>query len=530
MKKNFFTGPISRREALIGLGIAGIGAFTMLPFKNEHAEANTLNPYSPLGILFDEIRGKYKNDTEALQAALYIVNEKGNGTIILGAGKTYKIEKGISIHADKVNLVCYNGTATLDFSSVTSSPAIKLIGSSSKNNSPRNNMHRIEGVIIKGANRSGVVGVDFSSQTSYTSFYSMDRFSIVDFVVCLKIGSNSWGNQFTNGSITTSNGTCVLVPGDGENYGERLTFQNVTFYNSKEAVNAQSGSASIYFINCSFDYCFRFFKIKSGAIMVQSSHLETGKEKADQSPLIEISGDGGSLHISNSVMRIYGEWTRNYLGVVEGNTENSVNFGGLYLNNCHLDIHDNNYKKEALISGNGRVVASGLSAYYNGLKTPIAKQINLLSISGSERDLSEWTTDRHVGYLPATLDTDNKRSGKPSILLSSSTEGQKRNMKFRFMSDPSKKPLISFNLKTEFFNKDEFYIKFRCLNMNGEILATDSSEKYNESHDWEIIKYQPRITVVPSGTTYMEIEFATMESGWSLKTKVWINDLLINLV
>ena len=133
----------------------------------------------------------------------------------------------------------------------------------------------LKGLRIKGSNpsnfqdttqRHGQTGIEAGYRTdteTYTDgFFSnaVENVSIENFDVGVRLLSRAYILNFKDCGFGYCY-TCVELPYKmegttqiAEDYGERISFQGCTFYNSWTLVKAENGDADFYFNQCSFDY------------------------------------------------------------------------------------------------------------------------------------------------------------------------------------------------------------------------------------------------------------------------------------
>jgi hypothetical protein len=369
------------------------------------------------------------NDRNAIQSALDAVAASGGGTIYF-PDKTYKLNSGITWNATLVSIV---GTGTqFDFSGQTTGASIDVIRDTTTRGNDgfaqiKNSSRYLEGIYFKGpgANVTAVKLFNFNETynlllpslsgiqvrnggaSSYYigAYYKRGAFNIA-------FNTFSFGQIQPLDNVNTAVAYPVYIDTAGLNGGERQNFTNCYFGGSK-CVATILNFTTVFFENCSFDYCDKFFYTEIGSVHINNSHLESNR---DVDYWFEIGTDGinASISIANSDFVISGEHNNYELG-----NNNSTN-GGIFLTNITFTFGSNLYKKPFLIGGSGRVLYSQLTFKRDEPKIPISKYNNLLAFADVE-NVNLLLNLQNVDTSTTKIDSINQLSGNACIRISTTT-------------------------------------------------------------------------------------------------------------
>lgn len=218
------------------------------------------------------------NDAATVQAHLdYVKSTWGSGVLVLPAGKTLKMNSGITIPT-KVRLD-HTG-ATLDFSALSTTTGVAitindsdwcpLVGSGGliigpsgdPRTTPTNTADVSIGVKVTGA-RLDIIGLNVRSfgrgvRTSY---------------------SNTWSLTFRGGGIYQCYYN-IWADNDADvasNAGESIVFDGLTIYNAVKGMRICGNGVSAFFNHCRIDYLLtRFGEIEDARVHFTNCHIEVG--------------------------------------------------------------------------------------------------------------------------------------------------------------------------------------------------------------------------------------------------------------
>ena len=493
----------------------------VLKMKNEFSERG-------INAKWNGILPSNSDNSSLLQSLIdYCKTNKIKMRIRFPSGRYY-FKSGITLYSDLVTLIA-EGEVIFDFGQVTSGVAVYITGTT--NEISKAYAQRMIGIRVVGNYVTGVTGIKIDTPTvGFNSFqFDFGEGSIEGFMRGLEFGSNTWVNTIKKVRIESTKGTCVYMPASVINAGERLTFDDCNFHNSKEAICIETGTASVYVKNSSIDYCSRLITAKGGAsIYVTDSHLETGQGMQDKDYLFYIEGDGSSISIVNSHLLFFGAYSNYPIGKVNQESGKETNFGGLFISQCKLKVQYDLYVRTTLIEGDGRALAERLFGDYNSLRVPFSRYQNLLAYGNfyQDGDLNEWQTR---GTKPTIDQTVGKR-GTSSAHFNVSYSGDRRRMHTILNYHFGSKVAISFYLKTSgMATNNSLNLIFKYLDKNGTVIGTALSTGFNTGveSDWKPVFYQPNLPAT-SGVTQIEIELDT--GGWETSSNAWVDDFVVNLL
>ncbi len=458
------------------------------------------------------------DDAPAIQAAIAASETAGQGAVTFPPG-TYKCTTGLRLAADRTSLVAPAG-AILDFSNVTAGVALAIDATLGDMNDTLqfNLRHQARGLRIVGGDGTGVVGVRLESAKSFVAAFNFVDCAFDGFSTGVTIGRNSWVNNFFNCSFRSRKGTCLTVPGGGENYGERTTLIGCTFYNSAVAFSQAWDYADTYMIGCSLDFCPRILTVSAGTVSLVGCHLEANE---DTDYYWFVSGDGSLLQIANSQVLSVAA----HLSYELGFCDSTVNSGGLELSDCFVDVPA--YRRPTLIAGTGRVTARGLSCRRADVRVPVS---NVLSaVPGhfdSAANLAAWT---QYGSDRAMIDTGIKQAGAGSVKFAVSGPGRNCALRADAPIRPQQRLALSYYLRSAGLAGAglQFSVTLTYQDRNGNPLQSERLQDLSVDQPFTLTV--PPVASAPAGTVSARITFST--GRWPSKVPaVWLDELVINVL
>lgn len=216
------------------------------------------------------------DDAPTVQAHLdWVKATYGRGRVVVAAPSgMVKCGRGIVVPA-KVQLVMDHGGTFLDFTAVTSGPAITVAD---------DDFTPLVGVSLVGPN-SGRSLTDTSIGVSVTgSRLRLYDLQVKEFGRGVDVAhTDTWLVSVVGGSIWNC-GTCLyadLVAASASNAGEQILLDNVTLYNSTRAINAAGNGLDLKISNSSIDYCTKFGSIADAWVYFSGCHLESSGNVSD---------------------------------------------------------------------------------------------------------------------------------------------------------------------------------------------------------------------------------------------------------
>lgn len=215
------------------------------------------------------------------------------GTVMLAPGDTLSVQETIELDVSRHRIL--GDRSTIVLAGMGAGPLIRCRGTAPQP------LHQpwavLEGVELRGPTRDGdQVGIAFETRPAdgkpAAAHIEVRNVSVHDFGTGISIGDNSYCLTFSNCMVGKC-GTCVLIPEAIVNAGERIEFLGSTLFDSEVGLDIRSGSAEIYLLGSSLDYCRALATINNGQIHAVSSHLEFDRSNAD--PPIRISGSSGAF-------------------------------------------------------------------------------------------------------------------------------------------------------------------------------------------------------------------------------------------
>jgi hypothetical protein len=459
------------------------------------------------------------DDAPAIQGAIAASEAAGQGAVTFSPG-TYKCTTGLRLAADRTSLVAPAG-ATLDFSQLSAGAALAVDATLTNiNDAPQSNLrHQVRGLRILGRDDSGAVGVQLDSKRSFVGAFNFVDCATDGFLTGVRIGNNSWLNNFINCSFRSPRGTCLGIPAGAENYGERTTFVGCTFYNSAVAVSQGWGYADTYLIGCSVDFCKRMLTVSGGSVSLVSCHLEASQ---DDDYYWFVSGDGSLLQIAHSQI----------LSVVPhrafelGYSDASVGNGGLELSDCFVEVPA--YERPTLVAGAGRVAARNITCRQSGVSPPVSAVLG--AVRGrfdSVSDLAGWT---QYGMDRATIDTSTKQAGTGAVKFAVSSPGRDCSIRADTVMHPQQRLAVSYYVRSSGLGaaKAAFTVDLIYQDRKGNALRAQRLHRLTADQPFTLT--MPHVeSVAPAGTASARIALST--DRWQSTTPaVWVDELVVNVV
>ncbi|MBB3108560.1 hypothetical protein FHS18_000588 [Paenibacillus phyllosphaerae] len=456
------------------------------------------------------------DDAPFIQAAVNS-HRLGGNKISFNGMKTYKINSELQFMVDRHTIDGHG--CTLDCSGIQSGQAIKITSSLTGSNK---NEHGIKDLILRGSNRENVIGINMDgSDGKVLNSYYFERINIRDFVTGVRIYSNAYIVKFHSVNIVSPIGVCVYIPAGGTNYGERIVLDDCTLFDSKEGLRNENGSSTVMLNKVSVDYCYRAITITAGRVFAVNCHFECSKNKTDQDNQFYVSGDGGSLHIVASAILMGGNWEKYSIGYVNQTKGNETHYGGLLIDNCSIEVDYNNYNRKFLVDGEGRVLLSNITSYFNGLRgVRIANSLNHLADGSfeSSNPLGQWETQYELPIISNT----NPKEGKQSVIFQTTLRQQ------MFVDLPYRVPQkinISYWInivRLEVGNTLSVTLSYLDSNKN---VLSNVRVTHKTIQEWTQIRWQPGPAVPPAGTLFIRLTFDT--AGWQQGSEVYLDDVYI---
>lgn len=273
------------------------------------------------------------NDAAGIQAALDAIVATGKrGTLVLPAGKTAKVNSGLTINSSYV-FIEGNG-ATLDFSSQTTGTAMTWTASvDPPYEQAANAMSRLT---LKGNDRAGsVIGLKFDGPTTGNvgvSHMSFDRLSIHAFATGISLEDRSYTLNFYGCDIYDCFRGVNQVVG-GTDYGERYNFGGCVFFNCNIGCDLYSGDYN--FVGCSLDYSHQLFNINGGKVTCTGCHFENQDDWSDAVACFSVTGGSGSLKVYGGYMFLSRRTTPTLPEIVTVSANTGQ--GGAWFHGVHFD-------------------------------------------------------------------------------------------------------------------------------------------------------------------------------------------------
>jgi hypothetical protein len=331
-------GFLSRRGWLAGMGSGG------LAWLSADLEGGRPARVGQPGTEWVSVRGDgYRaqgngvvNDGPAIQAAHDdIVRSGRRGVLYLPPG-AYRIGAGLRLDASFVSLVSdgavinaaglaagaaltVSGTAAPPYDqSLTSISGLKIVGPGRDRDvlGLRFNRDAVEPdssagpshLTVRNCNLSGFsIGISFENYCYNVDLYSCDAYDC---------------------------GTCISLPRDTIDAGERIVFHGGTFFNSGLAIESRNGNSMLSVIGSSLDYNDRQLVIDQAHVTLTNCHVEARDHAVTP---ISVAGNGGSLHVSGGWFVLTGDSARKVPAIVECTVDpesaGGVSFQGTFLSN-----------------------------------------------------------------------------------------------------------------------------------------------------------------------------------------------------
>jgi hypothetical protein len=470
------------------------------------------------------------DDGACIRAAiqdLIITKNIQHVTLLLDA-KTYSLKSPITLYANRLTLRAESG-AILDGSQIMGLPTIMIDSLDGNGQSYSvSAIHGIEGIKVIGNNNVNSDGIKFNSLGNFVSGYRVANCEILNFDTCVTVGNNSYILNFDKVVISSPNGSCVHIPSGLTNAGERITFNECTFFNSKNNIKQENGSSDVYLTNCSLDYSDQWIYVNTGRVYASHCHFETGNQYIDNDTLFDVRGDGAFLSIKNSDIHVYGTRKNFAIGNVYQLGGLEVNWGGLSLEDIWVNLSD--YQRTCVIEGGGRVFAEKVFGAYGTLSQPISKTLNLVPHGSfdSVNDMNStiWSTDTNLPSIDNTV----YHEGVGSANFTPSADNTQIQLKATMNIQPWKKPLIAFWLRTIGLSGTGKNLTLTMIyyDQYNSVVGYNMVRQYNTDMDWTLQKIQPDL--IPNNQVVkMEVILDT-GNNWLATQQAWIDDFVINQI
>lgn len=441
-------------------------------------------------------------------------------------------------------------------SQVTSGAAIQLWASGDQIEGQKtwsNSITVIEGFELCGPGSApGTIGIEMSHPETGTigpARLSLRNMVVRDFGVGIIYGNDTYAVSHDNVSVYRCT-IDVQMPYGISNAGERLAYENCTFFESTHLVLNGSSGTDMHFDQCSFDYpvvqavtptgasgsytnpLSRMLHAFSGRIFVANSHIEGNRDNdywissGDMTGRVTIRDTEIVLAANKNVYEIF------YAG--QGPTDNldQAQHAGLVLDGIHFHMNSSwNYNLGTLVGGEGRVQARNIT-YEHGVinwMPPIARSLNI--VRGNFEDvtsIADWNTASSTAGSAPTRDTVEKFEGTASMKFKPATAGHHSKAFQNIPVRPGQSVLSSYRQKTQGVAASgipfQLTLKwFTPLNqqIGNTITYTDALD-----HDWQLQK--PGALLVPEGASYLLWFYEAV--AWPTSAMAWIDDLVINVI
>ncbi|MFM0638086.1 hypothetical protein PQQ63_15395 [Paraburkholderia metrosideri] len=453
------------------------------------------------------------DDTNAFAEALNV----GRGILVPGQ-RTYKLNGGLSLLAN-IHLLYSQDGATLDFSGVSSGVAMSVGSSQGDSNiTPYTQNNRgMKGIHVKGNLVSGVIGMLWEGGTNtFSSYFSLQDSSIEGFDICKQIFTNAWSINFINSSFKGN--TCLLIPGGGTNYGERITYMGGWMNQSGTCVDVRNGTSDVRLIGTSLDYSTVLVNAQGGGIVsMHGCHLENDR---DTDYWLKAQDSNSLIQIDGSLIVIAGAKTKE-VGYVD-----PLNIsGGIELSNVRVQ-NTASYTPKYLITGGGRVSGSNVSELQVGTRFVVAPSVSQLASPGFT-NTNGWTLG---GDVAPTTSTDWSKIGTKSLKFAAGN-GQSSQATRTATARPGQFYRASFALRLVGMAavSRQFFVTWTYLDSgNNPISGSGGTVTYTVDQDGSVeTVLGSSARGAPAGTAAISLFFNT--GNWSSAAFAYLDDVAITV-
>lgn len=328
---------------------------------------------------------------------------------------TYRIDSGIVIDINKVNLFAFGGVV-IDASNMTSGDAITFTASVLEQNRRQNTLE-YSGIQLNGPGKaSAVTGMRFETSTSGKCRVNLRDISINNFNKGIEIGDNAFLIRFHSCYIT-SNTIGVSMPSGVSDSGEGINFSQSVIDNNTTGISLLNPNGNIALVNSSLDYNQRHANVSASLLTLTGCHVESSHSTTAASGYeFEVTGNGGTLTmIGGTILRTGSHEPATVTAVLNTTSSNGLcSFHGVKLHNLH-----NTSKRFAV--GTGRVSVIDSSFYDNAQSSLILSdsENNVIDPGFSETQI----INPNIFIMSDTASIEDRLIGDNIELSKDNTEG-----------------------------------------------------------------------------------------------------------
>ena len=466
-----------------------------------------------------------KTISSGIQVFFDKVAQTGGGVISIPYG-TYRLNTILRYYPDKISLIA-GKTATFQFEQ-TSGYCVEIQAYESlyvKDYLEQAFTRSISGIKFKALNDGVFL---FRSKGDLKGKYASGwKFKDCSFIGgnSFEINSDTWVAAFDHCYFKPV-GYGVYMPGNGKNYGEKITIHGCVFDGAQTAFFNGNGQGDIHVTQTSIDYCHNAVTVKRGIVSLDEVFVESSY--IDNHQFI-VDGYGATLNFG------FLQFTDTYRSKrpleLFKISDNSTDLMGAGIIGNVFKLIAGYSTTPLLVKGTGPVDIGKIIEYKDGHKPVIARYMNRLAFGNcnSEESISEWT--RVPGSILPTLDKTTFYEGKGSLKFSSSMLGKSGNIAMRLKTAcrPGQTIRLRFFLKTKNIKNSGLSLNIdrNFLNATGTSISSGNMKTIDTNMDWTDILIVPSIQA-PQGTEYVEITFWC--DNWKTDLSAWIDDIVLNIV
>lgn len=272
----------------------------------------------------------------------------------------------------------------------------------------------------KDADKStGILFESFGNNTSGGTHHRLQGLVISNFGTGVKYASDAYCIDISHSQISYC--TVGINCNAAVNSGERISFYNVSIFNSHLAVQNSNPNSNLYLINCSLDYNVRQIEITGGKVFCTSCHFETDRKQSNLTNFT-LTGNGSFLQITNSTLLQDFKDKPQLKYFIEAAANTTAIIKDCFISGIYTTSGE-------LATGEGRIQISNISSYEQSNNTLItAYANNVLADGGFEGDkvidnlfivddTNEILNKLNGSNIKIEIDKVEKKTGKRSLKI-----------------------------------------------------------------------------------------------------------------
>ncbi|TSB48538.1 hypothetical protein [Alkalicoccobacillus porphyridii] len=380
------------------------------------------------------------------------------------------------------------------------------------------NFTTLKDINLFGNRGSGSTAILLRGESSDRSvqWINCENINIQHFGTALKFERNAHQINFFN--FTSSRCEINIHVANESNMGERLTFIGGTISDSTLNIFMECMNGSIKLTNVSIDYSDQYIKVTGGRVSLANCHIEGSSDVAHG---IEVYGNASAVQLNQTEI-LPGRRNQHAFGY----SDESVNFGGLSITDCH--IFGGAYNVNTLISGKGRVVAKNVARFRSDRRFIIAPYLNMFGNGNFKRNigLGDFTFTSNDQPILDIVEFDTEDA---SLVFATTANPfcEARTINYPLLPGH----IMNYSLKYKSIGiasgRDEFKITYQFKNEANHILSSGTKTISIHSEDW--IYTNEGALITPVGSTKVSFIFITSRWGANSSSRFWIDEFILNI-